>query len=496
MSRFAIVIAAFATMASCDVNKYCLNCEVGDGGETDGADGMTDGNGDGSQGDGGPCVPTGIEVCDNKDNDCDGTIDQGSIAGLGVACDNQTGECAGGVTECLAGAVTCTKNPSPEQCDFKDNDCNGQTDEGDPGGGARCGTDAGECVSGIFHCNKAIGAVQCGLACGTGNAIDCPIGGPVPPFGVAETCNGKDDDCDTDFDEDVPALGSCGGGPGANPNEGLCQTGIAICDGAGGTICTGNPVGPDFEKCDGEDNDCDGAADEDFNTDTDPLNCGSCGNVCVFPNSFEGCAGGNCTIVACADGFHNNNSPGVADADGCEFGPCTIQSSVEVCNGIDDDCNPATTEAALPPPNNFCLTAGQCAGAAASCQGTLGFRCNYNSDVTQDANGNVLQETLCDGLDNDCDGLVDEGQPNLGDACGDNAVGKCRGTGSFQCDAANLNGPAKCVITSPGVTPTAGAEMNHWRPIIGGPNGLDSNPGFVASPPSPDASKMVSASMG
>jgi hypothetical protein len=48
---------------------------------------------------------------------------------------------------------------------------------------------------------------------------------------------------------------------------------------------------------------------------------------------------GKCVVLACETSFHDNNN---VDADGCEFGPCTITSSVESCNGIDDDCNPAT----------------------------------------------------------------------------------------------------------------------------------------------------------
>jgi hypothetical protein len=267
------------------------------------------------------------------------------------------------------------------------------------------------------------------------------IGGTAAPFGTPEQCNGRDDDCDGSFDESIGSLGSC---PGTT-NTGECTAGTLMCIG-GGAVCVGDQ-GPTFEACDNLDNDCDTKIDEDTNKNTDPQNCGTCNHVCNLPHSFEGCAAGQCTIAACETDFHNNNGQ---TADGCEFGPCTIQSSVEVCNGIDDDCNPATTEAGLTPPANFCLTAGACAGATASCQGANGFRCSYGATVSQDANGNVTAETLCDGIDNDCDGKVDEGQPNLGQACNDNAVGECRSTGTFQCNAADLNGPAVCVITTPG----------------------------------------------
>ncbi len=454
---------ACAMGLSCNVNEYCISCSVDDAGLGDGGDG---GNGDGgdatTSGDGGPCVPAGIEVCDGKDNDCNGIVDDGILPSVGEPCDNQVGECAGGVKQCTNGAITCTKPPKPEQCNNKDDDCDGTIDNGDPGGGAKCGTDQGECVAGRLHCDPVTHTLTCGLACATANAFDCPIGGTAAPFGVAETCNGKDDDCDSNFDEDVPPQGACGGGPPGHENDGLCKQGVAICDGAGGTICSGSPVGPKLEVCDHLDNDCDGVIDNGFDTNTDPLNCGDCSvngdHVCNLAHAFEGCAGGLCTIVACDTGFVDEDK---LAADGCEY-QCTIQSSVEVCNGIDDDCDRSTgpngvsgtaPEVNLPPPNNFCLTLGACAGSTASCQGALGFRCNYGTDVSLDANGSIQPETLCDGIDNDCDGLIDEGQTNLGQACDDGGLGECKGRGTFQCNPNNRNGPAICVITSPGATP-------------------------------------------
>ena len=479
---FVALLGSAMTM-SCKVNDYCINnCENGDGGPpTDGDGGPTDGDGGGPiDGDGGQCINTGTEVCDNKDNDCDGATDEGNLPTVGDPCDNQTGECTGGIKQCLPGigAITCTKNPTPEECNLKDDDCNGMTDENDPGGGAFCGTDQGECVRGTLHCNRQTGAVQCGLACGTVNALDCPVGGITAPFGTTESCNGKDDDCDGDFDEEVSPQSLCGaaacpcaGGPLiGNPNEGECQIGELECDGAGGQICTqiigqDPPQAPQFEACDNKDNNCDGFKDENTALDDDPTNCGTCNNVCDLPQAFEGCSGGNCTVVACEATFHNNNT---SPTDGCEFGPCTISSSVEVCNGKDDDCNPATGNnppapcgncaETIPAPANFCLTVGACAGASGSCQGTDGFRCSYGSDVSQDANGNVVAETACDGIDNDCDGLIDESQfgtptdalPNKGSACGDNGVGECKGFGTLQCNTANTTGPAICTINDPG----------------------------------------------
>ncbi|MBL0215232.1 MAG: hypothetical protein IPQ07_15270 [Myxococcales bacterium] len=195
----AALVAGTSLSLSCNVNDYCLNCNKlnGDGGPdgdaNDGGDDAIDAP------DASTCVPTGVEVCNKLDDDCDGLIDEGSLpAPVGLPCTDiggvagaAVGECAGGINVCTNGAVVCSKPPTPEQCDNKDNDCNGLTDEGDPGGGAKCGTDVGECVAGTFHCSLTTHLVECQGAIGT-------VGGQT------EVCNNRDDDCDGLFDEALP----------------------------------------------------------------------------------------------------------------------------------------------------------------------------------------------------------------------------------------------------------------------------------------------------
>ena len=79
------------------------------------------------------------DICDYKDNDCDGTIDEGySLDGLAIydPC-GPVGECSVGTVECQDGDITCSTweggsedQAEPEVCDGKDNDCDGLIDEG------------------------------------------------------------------------------------------------------------------------------------------------------------------------------------------------------------------------------------------------------------------------------------------------------------------------------------------------------------------------------
>jgi hypothetical protein len=131
------------------------------------------------------------EICNSLDDDCDGRVDNG-FERAGTKCSDGVGECrVEGTFSCSAdgSASVCSakaKEPRPEICDGKDNDCNGQIDDGQiEGTGATCNTgQLGACSTGIKQC--VAGAIKCN------------------PTHVrhAEVCNKIDDDCDGKVDED------------------------------------------------------------------------------------------------------------------------------------------------------------------------------------------------------------------------------------------------------------------------------------------------------
>jgi hypothetical protein len=138
-------------------------------------------------------VLPGDETCNKVDDDCDGVVDNGFeregalcfYKGAKGACKTQgkwTCSADGKKSECTAPRV----KPKTETCNGVDDDCDGQTDEDSiPASQQECTTNKdGVCEAGTNKCIK--GQVRC--------VQDVQPG--------AEICNGLDDDCDGDVDND------------------------------------------------------------------------------------------------------------------------------------------------------------------------------------------------------------------------------------------------------------------------------------------------------
>ena len=306
-----------------------------------------------------------------------------------------------------------------------------------------------------------------------------------------EICDNLDNDCDTIIDNgfdkntDLMNCGTCG-------NE--CRFDFALASCVGGECVMGDCLpghhnndneesnGCEFqcvktnggvELCDGVDNDCDGAIDEDFDIATDPNNCGTCNNVCRFLNGNGSCSGGNCVLSSCLNGFKNldglvgNGCECKMDLDeaaatqtcdeavgGCPAGQfCAdpnrdgtafcFEEPLDLCDGRDNDCDGQIDEDAfllLPTRNCYPYPSGcvqqpdlsfNCEGPCQS--GTL--QCTADGRLQCEGHQGPTVET-CDDVDNDCNGVVDDqwdklNDPNNCDGCGNicsfvNAVAGCR----------------------------------------------------------------------
>lgn len=169
------------------------------------------------------CVP---EVCDGRDNDCNGKVDDGlPVTQCGVgACEVLVSSCgAGESAACVPGS------PSPERCDGVDNDCDGEVDEHLP-----------VLTCGIGECRVEV------PSCENGRAAVCTGGTPT-----VEVCDGKDNDCNGSVDDPLAPV-SCG--------TGVCLRTVTACNDGEPPACVEGA--PGAEKCDGLDNDCDGLVDE------------------------------------------------------------------------------------------------------------------------------------------------------------------------------------------------------------------------------------------
>jgi hypothetical protein len=499
-------------LAACSARTYEIT-HTGDAGppKTQRGDGDigVDGGGPDFRGDGPPvnpdapdgCAPR-PEQCNGLDDNCNGLIDEDfnlntdpqNCGTCGKACSfaNATAVCSIGkckLEACKPGFVNLDKlepdgcecqitNGGKEICDSQDNDCNGVRDDGfDLMNSVK---DCGVCgrVCEFPHAAATCRMGECKMgACDTGflDIDGNPLTGCeypcVPSNGGVEICDGKDNNCDGTVDESDSRVGQRCYPPntgGCDLQSGTCMGGCAFGTYAclpGGLVCN-KAVLPGLEICDGQDNNCDGVADEGFDLQNDARWCGSCSRACDVPNAVPGCSGGQCTVKFCKPGFVDLDGQ---VGNGCEYA-CT-PSGPEVCDGKDNDCDgkvDTDDPDLLFPMANFCNQTGECGkgpgGSSRYSQATFpvcmqangamrpDWVCNYPATVQLFAPNQVLgEETWCDGLDNDCDGLVDE-HAKLGQACQDNGVGVCKRTGVFKCQSDKTLSPL-CDVTGVPIPP-------------------------------------------
>jgi cysteine-rich repeat protein len=256
--------------------------------------------------------PGAEEVCDGFDNDCDpSTTDGVANEAVGTSCDGDDADaCAEGTTLCIDGEIRCleTTFPKRELCDGIDNDCRPETPDGsdEPALGDACdGDDSDLCAQGVVACEDGV--------------LTCSEPGPVE----RELCDGIDNDCNPltpdGFDEEAYQA-NCSTGIGA-----CSAPGQILCD-SGTLGCSASPMSPLDEEdatCDGVDDDCDGETDEDFVGESVTCGTGECrtsgeelcdsGDIIAECEPREGqtesAASGNC------DDQLDNDCDGQADTD-------------------------------------------------------------------------------------------------------------------------------------------------------------------------------------
>ena len=398
--------------------------------------------------------PGNAEVCDAADNDCDTVADNGfDVDTDGVTTCGADGT-AGTADDDCDDADIANFPGNTEVCDAADNDCDTVADNGfdvDTDGVTTCGAD--------------------GTA---GTADDDCDDADIANFpGNAEVCDAADNDCDTvadnGFDADADGVTTCGAdGTAGNADDDCNDSQITVFPGA-------------TEACDGVDTDCDGTvptAEGDGDTDQ-YLSCtgfvdlgvglvggGDCddGLAAVNPGATEVCDGiDNDCDTTTDEGFDGDldsvttcgpdGTPGNADDDCDDGNPAINPGATEICDLIDNDCDTLIDIA----DNNYVGSDQDGDGdGPISCGGqdcddldptVNGDDLDFDGETScdgdcDDANPTVNNSAAeaCDGLDNDCDGGVDNSP--VADADGDGFVASGCGLGG-----------ADCVDTDPHVFP-------------------------------------------
>ncbi|MBI5548794.1 MAG: putative metal-binding motif-containing protein, partial [Deltaproteobacteria bacterium] len=406
-------------------------------------------------------------TCDDRDNDCDGTVDDGLVVDADLDHHRRCGTCgapAAPICDCNDGSAA-SHPGATELCDNLDNDCDGLIDEGfdeDHDSYLSCAgcsvapcdcndhddsvfptaTELCDCIDQDCDGNPANGFPDADgdhIPDCPGTAGDCDDssnqvhGAWCNYAAVPDTCDGRDNDCDGRTDKTssgATLTQSCFSGPGT-PNVGICRRGTRTCNAtvpgtASWTACSGeviaqSPPEQDETLCDNRDEDCDGSVDDGLVKDQDGDQVRQCG-TCNAP------AAPSCDCNDSQAGI----KPGLA----------------EQCDGVDQNCDGQIDN--LPPrkcfeganvtpdthtgtcPGDSCSPKGECRTGTSTCQGGVWSSCG--GALVLPANAPDGLEATCDGKDNDCDGTVDDGQTVDADEDHALACGTCLAPAAPSCD--------------------------------------------------------------
>jgi len=395
--------------------------------------------------------PGADEVCDGIDNDCDGEVDENAeFLDWYVDLDRDSYGRQGppSLSSCqpVAGYATrggdCDdtdpgiKPGTTDSCDLVDQDCDGEFDEDagrlryyrDSDGDGHAGGQS------LLTCIAPEGYTIVSSDC---NDIDVSV-----HHGAAEQCNGVDDDCDGIVDE---AISIAGFADADGDGHGDANTPVLACLGDGGfSLSAGDCDDGDLtvhpgaiEICDASDNDCDVTVDEDTDVadwypDVDNDGFGDAGGSVL--SSCDPQAGYSLLATDCDDSepLSNPIRPEICDTEDNDCDGIADEGleglQPEVCDGLEDeDCDGVVDEGCQCVPNTARLCdgsdVGECRRGIQVCDGGgLWSDCLGGQDPGAEC---------CDGLDNDCDGAVDnaciscstcgDGNPEPGEAC-DNGI--------------------------------------------------------------------------
>ena len=395
-----------------------------------------DGDGDGFTGaddcdDANASVYAGAEeLCNGIDDNCDGQVDEGVLSVFWSDVDGDGfGDPSTSVELCAAEAGLVTNDtdcddgnadvfPGAEElCNGIDDDCDVEVDEDGLSVWYEDTDDDGfgDPSTAFEGCEPGIGAVADGT--------DCDDADPAVYPGADEVCNEQDDDCDTEVDEGVTSVfyvdldGDGWGDPAATTDGCTVPEGYAADP---GDCDDGNDaVNPDAtEVCNSVDDDCDGDVDDDDSSlDT------ATASVWYADADSDGYGDGLSTVTTCL-----TPSDYVANTDDCDDTDSAVNpGATEVCNSVDDDCDGDIDDddgsLDLSSASTwFADGDGDGYGDASTSSLACDAPSTHVSDGTDcddaDAAVNPGATEVCNSVDDDCDGAIDDDDSSLDTSTG------------------------------------------------------------------------------
>ncbi len=361
--------------------------------------------------------PGNAEVCDGIDNDCNGEVDDGVGTTYFADADKD------GYGDPATSSVYC-EGTQPEDYVLDNTDCDDSTADAFPGNQEVCDTIDNNCdgnvdegVTTTYYADTdgdgfgdaSMTTQECSLPTGfADNPADCDDDdASVNPI-ATEVCNGIDDNCDGSVDEDTASDASTWYADGDGDGYGDAATSAVSCSAPRGYVADNtdcndaryetNP-GAD-EYCNGIDDDCDTATDEDSAVDASTWYADSDGD------SYGDAANSDIECYQPA-GY-------VADNTDCNDATASANpAATEVCDGIDNDCDGTADEPdATDASTWYADTDTDGYGDASSSQVACDQPAGYVADSTDCDDGRNLTNPgateYCNGEDDDCDGTFDE----------------------------------------------------------------------------------------
>lgn len=263
------------------------------------------------------------EVCDGKDNDCDGivddepAVDEACAQQMGTGAECQAGQCVCGSSVTLCGSRCADTSTDPANCGGCGKACPAAAECtggecGCAGGKTLCGSSCVDTETNAHDCGSCGNACAIGASC-TGSACVCPAAAPVDCSGACTSTTGNVSNC-----------GSCG-------NDCTAAGGSTLCE---GTEC----CFADLEACD--------------NPAFPSIGCCAprvCGNgdetgqrsVCCAPVGAACTQDGTVTGDCCLDPYSPTAEQGLPIS--CTSGICCNPTG-DTCNSDADCCQGSCTE--------------------------------------------------------------------------------------------------------------------------------------------------------